>query len=603
MKRFQEVAFLLTGLSIGIIYLVPAYFTLNPKYQITRVYNNQGEFNGLVTSSGKPNLQNSNISVHHSHHSSTQQNNINAIQKSYNISFQHDDNSIIQQDVSNTVHYQDYNQPIQRDFNKLVQQIHHSLIKQDSAKSVLQDDNNQAQQDYHNLVYDIKPVLQDQEKLIQRYNNNSIQWDSDKQVQPNHDGQVQITEDPVQPNYDMKMQQNATTNAQNGNKIFYTSSNFTMKTTFVPSTVTFVGNQTLSARITFELVAKDLPNADSIAKVKVEEAKGNVMSLDAPVTKHFYKEYPVAKFVNSKLTQTNSLYNLEMNLTHSDNSYFVTLNNRLPPRLSFPLNNPKLCQNNYTEVLMYIISSPGNFDRRQGLRNTWAKAGTWSNHNFSTVFFVGNTSSKSVQRKLEEEFQKYGDIIQIDMIDKYENLTIKGVGVIQWMTTYCSQVKYIIKADDDLAVDIQHIAETISTQIMPDNRVQAKVLCLYCGKCAPIRNPNSKWYVPWTLVPHLRFYPPICLGSFYGYPASLLPRMHQAAMMTPFFWLEDVYFSGFVFPQLQVDEMMYVDIKSLWTITGGRYIERSATKLFFGISVKDAYKYWSAIRKRYTHKE
>ena len=121
------------------------------------------------------------------------------------------------------------------------------------------------------------------------------------------------------------------------------------------------------------------------------------------------------------------------------------------------------------------------------------------------MFFVGKPSSTEVQQKLEEEFHKHGDLIQADMTDSYQNLTLKGIAAAQWMNNFCLQVKYVLKADDDLAVDIRHIAEIISRQIMPSTHVETKVLCLYHNKGKPFRNPRAKYYIPSNVLPHLKF--------------------------------------------------------------------------------------------------
>ena len=353
-----------------------------------------------------------------------------------------------------------------------------------------------------------------------------------------------------------------------------------------------LGNQTAKDKPELSLSTKPVARADDKTGPQIS-------------TKHMYREYPVAKLVNSKRSSdcgNHNLCNLEMNLTHHQEQYFVTLNGYLPSWFTFVLNNPEFCQQTYAEVLIYIISSPNHFETRQGLRSTWAKSSTWSNRNFSAMFFVGKPSSTEVQQKLEEEFHKHGDLIQADMTDTYQNLTLKEIVAVQWMNTFCPRVKYVLKADDDLAVDIRHISEIISRQIMPSTHVETKVLCLYHTTGKPFRNPRAKYYIPSNVLPHLKFYPPFCLGSFYGYPAFLLPRLQMAAMTTPLFWLEDVHFSGFLLPQLEADDMKFVDIKQIWSgrKTQNTFIKDSTIKIFFGIPLKYLGKYWSDILDRYS---
>jgi hypothetical protein len=257
-----------------------------------------------------------------------------------------------------------------------------------------------------------------------------------------------------------------------------------------------------------------------------------------------------------------------MHLRYEHKDYNITLWDHLPPDLSFLQNNKTLCEQRYVDILFYIISAPHHFHERQQARITWAQTQTLESFNFSAVFFVGRASSEDIQQQLSEEFEKYGDVIQLDMVDSYENLTLKGVGALKWMTTYCSHVQYVIKADDDKVVDVKHFAEVIRTQIKPEDALHPKMLCMSLINSAVRRHETSKWFVPRNLLPGLKNYPPICLGSFYGYPGALLPMMHQTTMMTPVFWLEDVYFTGFVVPQLQLPHpLQVVNTRRAWTDT------------------------------------
>jgi len=49
---------------------------------------------------------------------------------------------------------------------------------------------------------------------------------------------------------------------------------------------------------------------------------------------------------------------------------------------------------------------------------------------------------------------KYGNIIQMNLIDHYHNLTLKAVGLLNWLNINCPQVLYILKCDDDVYVNV-----------------------------------------------------------------------------------------------------------------------------------------------------
>lgn len=59
---------------------------------------------------------------------------------------------------------------------------------------------------------------------------------------------------------------------------------------------------------------------------------------------------------------------------------------------------------------------------------------------FKLVFLLGLPASENhtdVQSKIEEEVKMYGDIIQEDFIDSYNNLTLKSIMMLKWVNNNC----------------------------------------------------------------------------------------------------------------------------------------------------------------------
>ena len=71
--------------------------------------------------------------------------------------------------------------------------------------------------------------------------------------------------------------------------------------------------------------------------------------------------------------------------------------------------------------------------------------------------FPGNSDDKEKQKKLNEESEKYGDIIQGDFLDTYHNLSYKGVMGHLWVSEFCEQAEFMIKTDDDWFVDLYEV--------------------------------------------------------------------------------------------------------------------------------------------------
>jgi beta-1,3-galactosyltransferase 1 len=60
------------------------------------------------------------------------------------------------------------------------------------------------------------------------------------------------------------------------------------------------------------------------------------------------------------------------------------------------------------------------------------------------------------------------------------------------------------------------------------------------------RNPNNKWFVAKELFVGEKTYPEYCEGFMVAFSNDLLPSLFKSAMLTPFFWIDDVYLYGLV---------------------------------------------------------
>jgi hypothetical protein len=49
-------------------------------------------------------------------------------------------------------------------------------------------------------------------------------------------------------------------------------------------------------------------------------------------------------------------------------------------------------------------------------------------------FFLGQTKDDSIRKRIDEESQKHGDIVQIEIDDSYRNLTLKSIAVLNCNT-------------------------------------------------------------------------------------------------------------------------------------------------------------------------
>jgi len=92
---------------------------------------------------------------------------------------------------------------------------------------------------------------------------------------------------------------------------------------------------------------------------------------------------------------------------------------------NFTINNPDLCRcSNVSDegpplILVYVQTAPSNFQRRERVRQTWAKRDNYRGITLRTIFVLGHDRNSQLQAQLEMEAQRHGDIVQENFIDTY----------------------------------------------------------------------------------------------------------------------------------------------------------------------------------------
>ena len=110
-------------------------------------------------------------------------------------------------------------------------------------------------------------------------------------------------------------------------------------------------------------------------------------------------------------------------------------------RLEYLLNAPGACQA-HQFLVVYVHSAVAHHGRRQAVRSTWGNVTRWSTPGAAVTlrFVLGRPANDSdhQQRALVDEQAKHGDLVQLDFVDSYHNMTLKAVGALQWLNDYCT---------------------------------------------------------------------------------------------------------------------------------------------------------------------
>ncbi|XP_021201724.2 uncharacterized protein LOC110384650 [Helicoverpa armigera] len=173
---------------------------------------------------------------------------------------------------------------------------------------------------------------------------------------------------------------------------------------------------------------------------------------------------------------------------------------------------------------------------------------------YKVVFLLGlptNDNDSTIQNKIEEESEKYADIIQEGFIDSYNNLTLKSIMMLKWINNNCNNsVRYILKTDDDMYINVPNLIDNLRNRskkfdaMTQGHNTKEYMLIgdLICG-ARPVLDSSNKWYSPRYMYGG-RVYPKYLSGTGYALSADTAKALYAAALRTNYFHLEDIFITG-----------------------------------------------------------
>ena len=216
------------------------------------------------------------------------------------------------------------------------------------------------------------------------------------------------------------------------------------------------------------------------------------------------------------------------------------------------------------DLLVYIQSHWGNFMRRRILRNTWASKNTFTKVNVSAIFILGRPEKKDDQIKINNEQFINGDIIEGDVIESHQNISLKSKIAMKWIHTHCARTKYVLKTDDDIFINIFEILE----HILPT--IDSKKNAIAChvkesGTSIIVRDKNSKWYVPEHFFQNMTHFPRFCTGYAVVMTATLVRELYKVSQNTPVIPVDDVYTFGVLTQPIK--DIKFVNLQDRFTLS------------------------------------
>lgn len=195
------------------------------------------------------------------------------------------------------------------------------------------------------------------------------------------------------------------------------------------------------------------------------------------------------------------------------------------------------CSNSDVFLLIMVPSAVSNFEQRNTIRKTW---GNVSRANATVMLkFVLGKSKQSVHQSLAGvENSMYNDILFEDISETYENLSKKSIALLQWASKNCKGVKYLLKIDDDMFLNLPRLLDELKIQPKLNSISGCKV-----SGASPFRYPFSKWRI--SREEYERdYYPDYIAGTAYLITGDIISKLYIATKSVPYFIFEDVYITG-----------------------------------------------------------
>ncbi|XP_038107031.1 beta-1,3-galactosyltransferase 5 [Culex quinquefasciatus] len=215
-----------------------------------------------------------------------------------------------------------------------------------------------------------------------------------------------------------------------------------------------------------------------------------------------------------------------------------------------PVTFARICDENGASVnlLVLITSAPSRQDHRMAIRQTWGHFGT--RRDVGIGFMLGNSRDPATEEQLSAENLLYGDLIRGHFDDAYLNLTLKTLSMFEWTASHCSGAKYLLKTDDDMFVNVPRLLDFVGEKSGEKRTIYGRL----AERWPPVRDENSKYFVSLEEFSPAR-YPSFTTGPAYLLTADIIPELFSKALEMPFFKMEDVFLTGIVAEQLQIQRV------------------------------------------------
>ena len=158
---------------------------------------------------------------------------------------------------------------------------------------------------------------------------------------------------------------------------------------------------------------------------------------------------------------------------------------------------------------------------------------------------MGRPDNPQVINDVMKENDIYHDIVMEDFRSHYNNMTYSALGAFKWILLHCPNVRYILKSDDDVYVNVAEVINELYTKYVNSSRF---ILCMLYHNMPILRDKPwcAKWCVDRSYLPGKKYYPEYCSGSAYFFTKDIIHDMYNASLHAPYFFIDDAFVTGII---------------------------------------------------------
>nr|XP_026488130.1 beta-1,3-galactosyltransferase brn [Vanessa tameamea] len=281
------------------------------------------------------------------------------------------------------------------------------------------------------------------------------------------------------------------------------------------------------------------------------------------VLMYVYYFFGVSDYMYTKSFDTEFHYPLDVNIQPLISK---VLNNKKPAQppinvypYKFLTNSIKCMTLDRLDLFIVVKSAMGNFDNRNGIRQTYGQEKLIMGKIVRILFFVGidDEVKSPLQKRIDEEVAIFKDIIQMDFHDSYYNNTIKTMMSFRWLFDHCSNAANYLFTDDDMYVSVRNLLKYVDYEA-PENRIvmhgskrdrdsvmlhhegQKIIFAGYVFNSSPQRFRSSKWHVSLEEYPWNKWPPYVTAGAFVV-SNRVMKIMYAGSLFVKHFRFDDIY--------------------------------------------------------------